>query len=294
MARTPLYLNGIRAFEATARGGSFAAAAEELNIAPSAVSRMVALLEDRVGVPLFQRRANKLAITRAGQTYQAGLTPLLDGMAALTAEVSQLTPDHVVTIGVGPTFAMRWLIPRLAAFKAEAPEIDVRIVTGGAAAPYQRNWTCGVVLGDAPEGLTAEPLFNAQLTPVAAPAIAARLKSPADLKAAELIQVAHAPDDWRRWFGAADLDGPVPAGPTLEFYGQALQAAVDGLGVAMGLSPYIDDDVAAGRLVRPFPQTVPHQRGWRLVYDPRRLQEPDFLAFRAWLDQAAHPSTAAG
>ncbi|MGZ0189921.1 MAG: LysR family transcriptional regulator, partial [Alphaproteobacteria bacterium] len=144
MANTPLYLNGIRAFEATARQGSFAAAAEELNIAPSAVSRMVALLEDRVGAALFRRAANKLIITPAGVTYQAGLTPLLDAMGALTAQVSARAPGHVLTVGVGPTFAVKWLIPRLASFQALAPEADVRITTGGAAAPFAEDWTCGV------------------------------------------------------------------------------------------------------------------------------------------------------
>lgn len=288
MARTAVYLNGVRAFEATARAGSFAAAANELNIAPSAVSRMVALLEDRLGVALFDRRANKLEITRAGQTYQAGLTPLLDGLSALTAQMADQAPDHVLTVGVGPTFAMRWLIPRLADFKTHAPETDVRITTGGATMAFAKDWTCGVTLGVAGlDGLEAETLFKAELTPVATPAEAAKLASPADLSPARMLRVAHATDDWSRWLAAAHGPALEPAGPTVPYYGQALQAAADGLGVAMGLSPYIDDDVAAGRLARPFPLSIPHAHGWRLVYDRARLEEPHFRAFRDWIHAAA-------
>src|SRR5438876_10833530 len=120
MRRLP-FLNGIRAFEAAARTGSFAKAADELHVTPAAVSRMVHLLEDRLGVPLFERKANKLAATEAGRVYQAGLTQLFDALASLTAQVTAMAGSRVLTIGVGPTFAVRWLIPRLADFQKREP-----------------------------------------------------------------------------------------------------------------------------------------------------------------------------
>src|SRR3981189_1149625 len=141
--RRLLFLNGIRAFEAAARSGSFAAAGAELNVSPAAVSRMVHLLEQRLGVALFERKANRLAMTPAGRAYQSGLTPIFDGVASLAAQVTAPSSVRVLTIGVGPTFAMRWLIPRLADFRKEEPDIDVRITTGGAAAPVGGGWGWG-------------------------------------------------------------------------------------------------------------------------------------------------------
>ncbi|WP_458095779.1 LysR substrate-binding domain-containing protein [Roseomonas sp. WA12] len=283
MRRLPS-LNGVRAFEAAARNGGFAGAARELNVTPAAISRMVQLLEQRLGVPLFQREANRLSLTSHGRLYQAGLTQILDSLAQLTADVAGQPESHVLTVGVGPTFAIRWLIPRLAAFQREVPDVEVRITTGGVAAPFAEDWTCGIQLGDGRwPGLSAEPLFTADLLPVCAPALAAGLDTPQALDPARLIRVAHAPEDWPRWLAGAGLPALRPAGPVFEFYGQALQAAADGIGIALGLRPYIDDDLRAGRLVAPFVLPVPKGRGWHLVFRERRRAEPGFVAFRDWL-----------
>ena len=202
--RRLLFLNGIKAFEAAARTGSFAAAGIELNVSAAAVSRMVHLLEERLGVALFERKANRLVPTQAGRAYQSGLTPIFDALASLTAQVTAPSSVRVLTIGVGPTFAMRWLIPRLADFRKEEPDIDVRITTGGAAAPFGDDWSCGIQLGDgAWPGLVAEPLFAADLLPVCAPRLANALKRPGDLKGPSLLRVAHSPDDWPSWLKAA-------------------------------------------------------------------------------------------
>src|SRR2546421_582764 len=167
------FMNGIKAFEAAARSGSFAKAAQELHVPPAAISRMVHLLEARLGVTLFERKANRLLATPAGRTYQAGLTQLFDALANLTAQVTAMGSARVLTVGVGPTFAVRWLIPRLADFQKRAPDIDVRFATGGEAAPFSDDWTCGIRLGDGEwPGLAATPLFEADLTPVCAPVIA--------------------------------------------------------------------------------------------------------------------------
>src|SRR5215204_5250618 len=141
------FMNGIKAFEAAARTGSFAKAADELHVTPAA------------------------------QAYQVGLTQLFDALVNLTAQVTLMGGARVLTIGVGPTFAIRWLIPRLADFQKRAPEIDVRFATGGEAAPFSDDWTCGIRLGSGEwPGLIATPLFEADLTPVCAPAIARRLR----------------------------------------------------------------------------------------------------------------------
>ncbi len=287
-ARRLPFLNGIKAFEAAARTGSFARAAAELNVTPAAVSRMVHLLEGRLGLPLFERKANKLSLTPAGRAYQAGLTPLFDQLTTLTAQITAMAGARVLTVGVGPTFAVRWLIPRLADFQKRQPEVEVRFVTGGATVPFNDEWTCGIRLGDgAWPGFCVEPLFAANLMPVAAPALAKRLETPDDLRSATLLRVAHAGDDWTRWFKAVGLSKIRATGPEFEYYGQALQAAADGVGVAMGIRPYLDDDLRAGRLVAPFKQTVSKGEQWYLVYREARQSEPAFTAFRAWLMRAA-------
>jgi LysR family glycine cleavage system transcriptional activator len=281
------FLNGIRAFEAAARAESFAKAAGELNVTPAAISRMVMLLEQRLGVGLFERRANRLVLTPPGRAYQAGLTQIFDQLANLTAQVTAMTGSRVLTIGVGPTFATRWLIPRLADFQKKEPEIEVRFATGGATLPYNDDWTCGIRLGDGQwPGFIAEQLFAADLTPVCAPATAKRLRTPEDLRDATLLRVAHASDDWARWFKAADLPRIRVRGPEFEYYGQALQAAADGVGVAMGISPYVNDDLKAGRLLAPFPQSVPKGQQWYLIYRDSRKDEAAFQAFRTWIMRA--------
>jgi LysR family glycine cleavage system transcriptional activator len=200
-----------------------------------------------------------------------------------------------LTLGVGPTFAMRWLIPRLADFRKAEPDIDVRITTGGAAAPFGEDWSCGIKLGDGEwPGFAAEPLFAADLLPVCAPRLAAQLKRPGDLKGPSLLRVGHSPNDWPLWLKASGVARVTARGQEFQFYGQALQAAVDGLGVAMGIRPYIDDDLAAGRLVAPFALSVPKGMRWYLVYRSFQTEQRDFAAFRRWIIRAAAGPAARG
>jgi LysR family glycine cleavage system transcriptional activator/LysR family transcriptional regulator of beta-lactamase len=278
-------LNGLRAFEAAARQGSFAAAGEELNVTQAAVSRMVRLLEERLGFPLFERRANTLALTWQGRTLQPGLTAAFNAMATAVDQVAALSAVPVLTVGVGPSFAMRWLIPRLGDFQARHPDVEVRIATGGAINPMRDDWTCGIRLGDGDwPGYESELLFSADLFPVCAPALAKALGAPADLRRQTLLQVVHAMDDWPLWLAAAGLKlRPEKRSPRFDTYAMALQAAVDGLGVAMGLRPYVQDDLAAGRLVAPFELAVPKGKAWYLICAPARRGDPAFAAFRAWL-----------
>ena len=291
--RRLLFLNGIKAFEAAARGGSFAAAGAELNVSPAAISRMVHLLEERLGVELFERKANRLVPTAAGRAYQSGLTPIFDALASLTAQVTAPSALRVLTIGVGPTFAMRWLIPRLADFGRQEPAIEVRFTTGGVAVPFGDDWSCGIRLGDGDwPGLVAEPLLAADLTPVCTPKLAATLRRAGDLRGPSLLRVAHSPEDWPAWLKAAGVPRLSARGTEFQYYGQALQAALDGLGIAMGIRPYIDDDLAAGRLVAPFSLSVPKGMRWYLVYRPFQAEQRDFAAFRRWIMRAAAPPAA--
>ena len=179
------------------------------------------------GFALFVREANRLTLTPAGRSYQAGLTQIFDALANLTDQVRTLSASPVLTVGVGPTFAIRWLIPRLAEFGKIAPEVDVRITTGGVAAPFSDDWTCGIKLGtgDWP-GLVAEPLFAADLTPVCAPQVAARLDAPAHAdRRGAAARLARAVRTGRAGSQPPKLVTLTAKGPVFEYYGQALQAA---------------------------------------------------------------------
>lgn len=284
------YLNGIRAFEATARAGSFAGAAQDLGVSPAAISRMVKLLEDRLGVVLFLRHANRLVPTEAGRAYANGLSKIFDEMETLTRSVRQDTDRRILTLGVGPTFAVRWLIPRLADFQRRAPDVEVRITAGGMRTPFREDWSCGIQLGDGNwPGLDAEALFPADLTPVCTPGLATRVSHIADLLPSHLLRVGHADTDWPLWYAATGVPDPGATGPIFDTYGQALQAAADGLGIAMGIRPYIDDDLLAGRLTAPFDIAVPKGMQWYLIHQPESLNDPTFMMFREWIRSTISP-----
>lgn len=278
-------LNGLRAFEAAARGGSFAAAALELNVSPSAISRLVKLLEQRLGVALFERQANGLDLTDAGAAYLRELTAAFDRIRAATEQVTARREQSML-IGAGPTLAMRWLIPRLPRFQQLCPQVEIRISTSIADAhPMKPDWTAAIRIGDGKwSGFDAEFLFTAELFPVCSPGVAARLKKPADLARVRLLQVANAPEDWRAWLGAAGAaQVDLSHAQVFDYPAFALQAALDGLGVAMARAPFVADDLAAGRLVRPFPVTVPKGQGWYLISRPGQRSNPALVKFRQWL-----------
>jgi DNA-binding transcriptional LysR family regulator len=278
-------LNGLRAFEAAARHGGFVGASEELHVTQAAISRMVRLLEARLGFALFERRPNGLALTAQGKALQPGLTAAFDAIAGITEQVAAMRNTPALTLGVGPSFAMRWLIPRLVTFYRQHPEIEVRLATGGATNPYKDDWTCGILLGSGDwPGYEAEPMFSADLFPVCTAEIAQRLAKPTDLARETLLQVQHSPEEWSLWLAAAHVKlAPGMLGPRFDTYAMVLQAALDGVGVALGLRPYVEDDVAAGRLVAPFDLAVPKGRAWYLVYRAFREEDPGLVAFRNWL-----------
>ncbi|KAA0577517.1 LysR substrate-binding domain-containing protein [Azospirillum sp. Sh1] len=287
MRRLPS-LNGLRAFEAAARHGSFTAAAAELHVSQAAISRLVKLLEERLGFALFDRRANALVLTERGRALQPALTEAFDGIARRVEQVSAMRAGPVLTVGMGATVAVRWLIPRLSSFHLAHPEIEVRIATGGAGAPMNDDWTCAVLLGDGQwPGYEAERLFSSSLQPVCAPRLAAELRGPADLAGATLLHVSHWGEDWPRWLAAAGVADPAAAsgirGLSFGSYAMTLQAAIDGVGVALAPRLYILDDIAAGRLATPFGLAVPMVHSWYLVHRASRREDAGLAPFRDWL-----------
>jgi LysR family glycine cleavage system transcriptional activator/LysR family transcriptional regulator of beta-lactamase len=289
MRRLPS-LNGLRAFEAAGRHGSFTAAAKELNVTQTAVSRLVRLLESRLGFPLFRRHASSLELTEQGQTLLVGLTDAFDSIARLAESVAAMRAGPVLTIGVGPTLAVSWLIPRLASFYRSHPEVEVRMATGGATRPVRDDWTCTIRRDtDSLPGYVAETLFPSSVIAVCTPEIASSLRTPSDLSNATQIRVTNMPNDWPHWFEAAGVHDQISsAGEALfESNAMAMQAVLNGTGVALAQFPYVSDALAAGRLVSPFPIVASKRESWLLEYRPIRQDEPALIAFRNWLRREA-------
>jgi LysR family transcriptional regulator, regulator of gene expression of beta-lactamase len=279
-------LNGLRAFEVAGRLGSFKAAAQELNVTQTAVSHMVRLLEQRLGYQLFRRKPNRLELTAQGQAFLSGLTDAFDSIARLAEQVAAMRAGPVLTVGVGPTLAVNWLIPRLANFYREHPDVEVRMATGGATRPVRDDWTCTIRRDNSAwEGYIAEKLFPSTLVPVCTPALAGKLGRLSDFRNVTLLVVSHLPRQWPAWFKAAGVHEPVrPSGEVIfESNAMAMQAVLDGVGVAIAQLAYVSDALAAGRLVAPFPIAAQTDETWFLQYRQIRQQEPALQAFRTWL-----------
>jgi len=157
-------LNGLRAFEAAGRHGSFKAAAEELNVTQTAVSHMVRVLEKQLGFALFRRHANRLELTDQGRAFQPGLTDRRQPALGGRWSEHPMQAGPVLTVGIAPALALHWLIPRLTSFNRNHPNIEVRVATGGAMLPPRDDWTCTVHRGAGSwPGYIAEELFQSTL-----------------------------------------------------------------------------------------------------------------------------------
>ena len=205
MIRPYLPLNGLRAFEAAARHSSFTRAAIELCVTPAALSHQVKTLEERLGVPLFRRRPRGLALTDEGQALLPVLRDAFDKVAAALDGFDGGKGREVLSVGAVGTFALGWLLPRLAAFRAEHSFVDLRLTTNNNRVDLaEEGLDFAIRFGDgAWHGTDADLLFEAPLTPLCAPQIAGRLNEPADL-AAETLLRSYRVGEWPTWLEAAE------------------------------------------------------------------------------------------
>lgn len=279
-------LNTLRLFEAAGRHLSFKLAAEELNLTPSAVSHGIQTLEDWLGVPLFARGHRAIALTAAGQAYLPGVRQALEGIAGATEAVPGRAPSGRLAVSVAPSFALRWLIPRLTRFQTRHPDIDITIDTAHRQVEFPRDGVDAAIRRGHGGwvGVEAVRLVGEDLVPVCTPALAATLTTPADLDRATLLHVVSVSDDWDTWVSLGD--GPAldtRRGLRFDTIHMALEAAVQGLGVAMGRLPIVLPEIAAGRLVPAFGPPRPCAAGYWLVSAPDAGRRPALAAFRRWI-----------
>jgi LysR family glycine cleavage system transcriptional activator len=279
-------LNALRAFESAARLLSFTRAAEELSVTQSAVSHQVKALEDWAGIPLFRRDGRQMALTEAAAKFLPALSAALDQIALAGRKLQALGPGQDwLTVAMMPSFAGKWLVPRLADFRDKHPTIDVWIATfepqTGALGP-DVDAAIRYGKGDWP-GLAAVKFLSEELFPVCAPALAAKLKEPDDLARLTLLHD-EMREDWGMWLAAAGVTTvDSTRGPGFDDSGLLIQAAIEGLGVALGRSALVRGDLQAGRLVRPFAPALPAGSAFYLVYPPALESDPKVAAFREWL-----------
>jgi LysR family transcriptional regulator, glycine cleavage system transcriptional activator len=291
MSRKLPSLWALQVFEAAARHLSFTEAARELHLTQSAVSRQVRLLEEQLGAPLFERLTRALRLTPAGVRVQRASTQAFDRLEAGLAGLPHARRSALV-LSVLPSFAARWLMPRLPAFQAAHPEIELRLVStneltdlGSLRRPGDADVAIRFWRRSQP-GLTSERLLGDEAFPACTPALARRLREPSDLRRFVLLhdEVRGAHGGWPEWLAKARAKGvDGRKGPSFNDASLLLQAALEGQGVALARRVLVERELAAGRLVRPFPQTIPCRHHYALVMPPSRAQSPQVQALRAFL-----------
>lgn len=293
-------LNALRAFEAVSRHLSLTKAAEELHVTPAAVSHQIKALEADLGVALLKRQRRDFYLTEAAQGGLPALREAFDLLDEAVARMRSALPDRLLTISVAPSFAATWLLPRLARFKERCPEIDVRLDTTDRMVDLRReSIDVGIRFGAGNyRGLEVKQLFGDAIFPVCSPGLLQGphpLRVPADLQHHTLLHVDWAPGmpdsgieesgDWQMWLkaaGAEDLVDP-SRGPRFSHTSMALQAAIRGQGVAIGSTALAGDDLAEGRLVRPFRVSVPVNFCYYAVTTPAGAKQSKVKAFVDWL-----------
>ncbi|MES2599732.1 MAG: transcriptional regulator GcvA [Pseudomonadota bacterium] len=282
-------LNSLRLFEAAARLLSFKNAAEELLLTPSAVSHGIQSLEEWLGTPLFLRTTKGLVLSEAGTAYIPIVRQALELLATGSAAIASKQSMGQLAISMAPTFAAKWLLPRLHKFRERHPDIRVVIDTShertelsdvGADLAIRMgrgNW----------QGVIADKLLSEEMIPVCSPAIFDRVRDLKDIEQSPLIHVTTVSEDWAAWASGTGRAVPDPAkGLQFDTIQMAFEAACQGLGVAVGRKPLVNSELASGNLVEVW-ESVDSNTSYWLVGAESRADDPRIIAFRSWILEEA-------
>ena len=302
-------LNALRAFEAAARHLSFSKAAAELNVTPAAISHQIGALEAFYGVQLFRRLTRALLLTEAGQSALPSLREGFDRLAEGAERLRAHQKSGALTVSVAPSFAAKWLVPRLQSFQQAYPDIELRIDANDNVVDFARdNVDVGLRYGRGHyPGLTVDRLLAEEVSPVCSPRLMAGphpLRTPHDLRYHVLLHVdwkvmSEAAPNWRMWLLAAGVRDIDPSrGPRFTLESMVVQAAIEGQGVALTSNVLAADDIRHGRLVRPFDIALgrPESFAYYVVTPEWKAEQPKIRAFREWViaesrrDPSAAPS----
>jgi LysR family glycine cleavage system transcriptional activator len=290
-------LGSLRAFETLARCGTLSKAAEELCVTPSAIGHQVRALEEWLGTKLFSQNGRQRTLTSDGTRLADDLRQAFDHMERACRSVAQ--PDsQELHVNVTPTFAIRWLVPRLGRFHARHPDIAVHIATSAKPIDLTReNLHAALRFGNPPwHGLVHELVFMEDVFPVCHPRLLKgrkRLAKPEDLRHHTLLHSLYRRDDWARWLETAGVAPTVvdpSQGLTFDLTTMAIDTAENGLGVAISREAQISDALESGRLVAPFRRDLLRGEGCYFLAKPALWNEPHVASFRAWLLEEARRS----
>jgi LysR family glycine cleavage system transcriptional activator len=290
-------LAALRAFEAAARHENFSRAAEEIHVTHGAISHQVRSLEEELGVPLFTRHGKRIAITPEGERFAAILRRALTEIAAAAIALKEDAKQQRLTITALPSFATRWLSPRLGRFIEQHPELEMMLQSSGHLADFTREPVdMGIRFGSGKyPGLVVEKVMDDVYYPVASPRFNGG-KLPRTPQKLERSMLLRGDEPWTPWFRAAGLDLPEPVGGLVfEDSSMMLRAAAEGHGIALARHAIVTNELASGELVRLFDIEVKSLLSYYLVCLPGTLQKPQAQAFRSWLlDEIAKSNSAAG
>jgi LysR family transcriptional regulator, regulator of gene expression of beta-lactamase len=283
MARAPIPLNALRAFEASARHLSFTRAADELCVTQAAISHQIRGLEERLGVSLFRRSNRGLKLTDEGVALAPTLFESFGTIDRLFERFESGGVQEVLTVSAVGTFAVGALLERLPAFRAAHPGIDLRLLTNNNKVDLVlEGLDYAIRFGDgAWHGVAAEPICTAPLSPLCAPDFARHLREPADLLRAPLLR-SYRPQDWPAWFRAAGLESGAMHGPLFDSSLIMVQAAMRGEGVALAPHGLFRREIASGQIVRPFAIEAELDGYW-LTRLKSRAPGNAMRVFRDWL-----------
>ncbi|ABC21589.1 transcriptional regulator GcvA [Rhodospirillum rubrum] len=288
-------LTALRTFEAVARHLSVTNAADELSVTPAAVSQQIRQLEDTLGTALLRRHGRSLALTDAGRALQPGLSEAFDRLVQAITEMRPAADARpVVRVAVTPSFAEKWLVPRLGLFIRANEGIDVHVMAGMELMDFAREPVDLAVRFGAGRypGLTVELLREEEVFPVCAPALlsgAQPIRKVVDLRHHVLIHDDNPAErdvcpDWTMWLTAAGFaDLPAANGPRFNQSSMVLEAAAQGLGVALAKGFLARADLESGRLARPFAENHALRFAYWVVSTPQALVRPEVRLFRDWL-----------
>ena len=289
MARDLPSLNAVRMFETVARELSFTRAAERLHVTQGAVSRQIRQLEDELGQALFRRRGRRLELTDAGKQYREFVEDGLRMIRRGTARIRERGSAPRLSLTVLPSFAARWLIPRLHGFQEQHSELEIWLGTSYDTIDFESDTDvdAGIRFGRGhwPD-VHVEPLVVERVSPVCTPDIAERLDEPRDVLKFKLFGDKPPWDEWQPWLEAHGVESVGWEPGLSNDFSVILQAAVEGQGVAMARDLLVADDLIAGRLVRPFPAGVRSQFNYYFVCSRRRADDAHLQSFVAWLRTA--------
>jgi LysR family transcriptional regulator, glycine cleavage system transcriptional activator len=292
-------LNALRAFVVAAKHLSFTKAANDLFVTPAAVSQQVKQLEDHLGVALFRRTNRALLLTDEGQACLPGLVDAFNLLGTALDQIAHISNAGALTVSVAPSFAAKWLVPRLDSFRALYPDVDVRVSATMSVVDFEtEDVDCAIRYGPGNYGaLVSQKLMTEKVVPVCSPGLLkgkGALKKPADLKDYALLHD-DSPDqdpscpDWRMWLKAGGVDG-IDASRGLRFNQSSLvlEAAISGRGVALAKAQLAADDLQAGRLVQPFDVITPLDFAYYFVCPQSKIALRKVEQFRTWLCEQAH------